>query len=473
MTTVSLKSPDLGPLTIEVLDERGKSLVAPMLMSSSQSILEIRDLPQGNLTIVATRPSGEQLLSPIAANEANVNAYLEVPGRSPHEFMSEATSLGLVRPRPPETVSEYLGLAPDRLSSLLISTVGGTAGRNLVALGASPVFASRSVAAFDGGLFPKSEPPAYEAVPDYHTLASWEWSDGRWRRTPLPHQNLNAGSAYLQLRLWGTETPMALGLLDGLGYGPIVIVPPFRQGIDITFLAEGLQSAVFGRRVDNPSAVRTPVALAVPLDRSLADLLVALSSPAMPQASQLWDQVAASHGSPADSAHAFLVDKYKDPTAATLGALFLARFVPGRVPAEWLRNLDGVAGNVADNAYLLAWAAMTRPSDRPANAAAIQDLIRTAQKRPLLYFSRTRAQLVQAARLYGPWTRSRRLELTSPRHPRQGDFLDYAADAGGLEAFWGASPSRPGSMPGDLPSERPQRNDEVRVNLVDGVFSLR
>jgi hypothetical protein len=59
-------------------------------------------------------------------------------------------------------------------------------------------------------------------------------------------------------------------------------------------------------------------------------------------------------------------------------------------------------------------------------------------------FSRTRYQLAQLAWRYGPYPRARQEEVVTPRRARPGDFLDFAAEAGGLEAFWGYSPTRPG-----------------------------
>lgn len=467
MTTLTINNMALGPLTVEVIDSRGKRVAAPQLMSSTRRSIDIRDVPVGELTVVATRPSGEQLLSTVDARGDRVAADLQVPGMSPHEFMYEATSFGLVRPAPFGAPPEAGGPRVDTSISPLSSALSGTTGRNLAALGASPSFARDDIAALDG-LFAVAGNEEVATFPGRYTVASWQWLDGRWRRTDLPASVLNADSGFLQLRFWQTDVPIALGLLDSVGFGPIVIVPPFKNGIDITFLAEGLTSGSLGRRLANPSAIRTPVALAVPQDRQLADILIALTAPALPRAAQLWDAVVEAAGSPADNAHLLLKDKYSDPTAAIMSALFLARFAPTRAPMAWLHNLNALTQDVADSAYLLAWAAMTRPSDTPTNAKTIRGLLRTAQRRPLLYFSRTRAQLVQAARLYGPWTRSRRLDLSSPRQPREGDFLDVAADAGGLEAFWGASPSRPGVHPANA---TPRRGDR-HIGLVDGVFSL-
>jgi hypothetical protein len=467
MTTLTIHAAALGPLTVEVIDSRGKRVAAPQLMSSTRPRLEIPDVPAGELTVVATRPSGEQLLSTVEAYGDRVATDLHVAGVSPHEFMSEATAFGLVRPAPSGATPEVRGPRVDTSVSLPSSALAGTAGRNLAALGASPVFGRDEAATFDG-LFATAANEELAAIPGRYTLASWEWFDGRWRRADPLSSNLNADSGFFQVRFGHTDVPLALGLLDSLGYGPIVIVPPFKSGIDITFLAEGLGSPALGRRLANPSAIRTPVALALPHSPQLADLLIALTAPALPRAAQLWDQVVETAGSPANDAHLLLAHKFSDPTAAILGALFLTRFAPARAPLAWLRNLDALTGDIADSAYLLAWSAMTRPTEEPVEARTIRGLLRTAQRRPLLYFSRTRAQLVQAARLYGPWTRSRQRTTSGRRQPREGDFLDFAADAGGLEAFWGASPSRPGVHP---KNPMPRAGDQ-RVTLAEGVFTL-
>ena len=82
-------------------------------------------------------------------------------------------------------------------------------------------------------------------------------------------------------------------------------------------------------------------------------------------------------------------------------------------------------------------------------------MLRRASKCRCAYFSRTRFQLAKLSYSYGPTPRARQEEVEAPRRPRTGDYLDFAADAGGLEAFWGHSPTRPGieeSYPVSVPN---------------------
>jgi hypothetical protein len=139
-----------------------------------------------------------------------------------------------------------------------------------------------------------------------------------------------------------------------------------------------------------------------------------------------------------------LLDKYKDPAAALLGALFLARFAPTSLPGPWLRNLVKTLPDVGDTSLLLAWSRATKGDEDYNWKESIADQLRTATRSRRVLFARTRSMLAQLSRLYGPYPRSRQLSVSTPRHTRTGDYLDFAAEAGGLAAFWGTAPYRPG-----------------------------
>ena len=145
----------------------------------------------------------------------------------------------------------------------------------------------------------------------------------------------------------------AIGLLNERGHGPIVVVPPFAEGSRITFLADGVTAETAGDRVMNPSAVRVPVAIALPRSQVLADLLSALASASFAGAESIWEQQAQSSGSD-DQAFEVLNRKGEDPAAAVLAAHFLGRFAPRRTPVRWLHNLQSLLPDVADTYFLLA-----------------------------------------------------------------------------------------------------------------------
>jgi|SRR5208337_1122836 len=87
------------------------------------------------------------------------------------------------------------------------------------------------------------------------------------------------------------------GACDETGFGPIVVAPLFRGGLEITLMADGVMAQNAAERVANPSAVRVPVAAAVPLDPGLADLLSALTAGSFPDDEQLWVQEPAPYNS--------------------------------------------------------------------------------------------------------------------------------------------------------------------------------
>lgn len=457
MASIDISAFELGPLSLEVRDERGQKIGRPAFLSSGNRSTVIEDVAPGTYTVIATRPSGDQITQTVVVRGGRAEARLTPDGPSPHEFMSEATSRGMLMSSNLPTFTLATAVGP-------FVRLAGAAGQNLAALKAFPLTASTTA-----GLFPRafdnSVPPSTRI--GSLTIVHWQWGDGAWSRLQPDQESLNRSDEYLQIKFApGATKVRAIGLLDEVGYGPIAIVPPFRQGIDVTFLASGVSTPTQGARIDNPSAVRTPVALAVPRDPVIADLLVALNAPAMQQADALWNDTIRAKHAPDEHALEYLQFKYEDPAAAALGALFLARFQPKRIPVSWLANLARIEPNVADGALLLAWLTMSRGEAANIAPAQIRALVRDAARRPCLMFARTRSMLVQAARLYGPYTRTRKVETETPRHPRPGDFLDFAADAGGLECFWGSSPVRPGTTA----IETRSRNWETKLMLLDGQF---
>jgi hypothetical protein len=191
-----------------------------------------------------------------------------------------------------------------------------------------------------------------------------------------------------------------------------------------------------------------PVAVAVPKDDHSADLLSGLVAGSLPGADQLLVQ--------ADQARAKLEAKFGDAAAAVLGAHFLSRFSPDRAPVPWLENLGRLLPAVADGPTLLAWRLIADGSadGRKVSRSDIQQILSDAARRPCTLFARTRALLTQALRLYGP-EQPEPSSSDSPRPFLPGDFLNVAADAGGVEAFWGASPDWPGRSSHPL-DQRPQ-----------------
>jgi hypothetical protein len=450
----------LGPLTVEVRNPRGERVGAPLLMSSLRQHAIIERVAPGDYLIIATRPSGEQLISTATVGRNGGQAMIRMAGESPREFLTEAAEFGLAyAPEPVPRVNDDGTVAIPR-NDFLATAIGSPRAANTAARSMSVLVGKADVPAeLRLSLTDEEDMPGGLAT-SLHRLVAWSYHDGRWRRRDAPPARPDTD--YLQVQL-ADMAPTALGLLNSGGFGPIVIVPAFSGGVTVTFLAAGLAMEDSADRVGNPSAVRVPVAIATPNNPGIADLLVGINASVLPYAGQLFDE-----GRDADAEMALerLARKYQDPAAAALGALFLARFAPERLPLSWLLNLNGILPDVADTWLLLAWARSIQGDGDMAWQQSITEQLRRAQACRCTLFSRTRYQLSQLGWRYGPHPRARQEEVATPRRARTGDYLDFAAEASGLEAYWGYSPTRPG-----LGSEPPARPPEGRaVTLRGGKF---
>jgi hypothetical protein len=401
MPDLVIAAAGLGPLSVETAAVAGGSaLNRPVLLSSAAPQATIRGLPAGDYLVIGTRPTGERLVERVMLEDKGGRVLFAFKGAAPHEFLADAAARGLV---------------PSLLSH-------------------------------DGNA----------AAAKCYVLRQWTvLRDGqKWLPAKQP-EKVTLRPDCVQVFIDGASgvAASAIALLDETGFGPVVIAPLFREGLSITLLARGLalESATAG--AGNPSPVRVPIAIALPRDAGLADLLSGLSAPSLPSAEELWMQVAARRGG-IDHAVEAQMEAYQDPAAAVLGAHFLARFSPMRTPVGWLENLVTLLPAVADAPLLLAWRLIAAGSGGNRNALRrrIRDLLDDALSRPCTMFHCTRALLTQAERLYAADRRA-----TSGAAPpfRAGDFLNLAADAGGLEAFWGAAPDRPGP-PEETRGARPQ-----------------
>jgi hypothetical protein len=248
-------------------------------------------------------------------------------------------------------------------------------------------------------------------------------------------------SGFLKIRLDEPAKIAAVGMLDRQGHGPIVIVPPFHEPIEISFIAEAVVQKP-DTRANTASALRVPVAVVLPDHHGVADLLTALGSPSLDHASSVWEDAVPSvvEGSgSADVAADMLLKKFDRPAEALLAAHFLLRFLPERLPLDWADNLMKAHPTAADGPVIAAWSRITGVSsikqDKKRCDKEFKERIRVALSRPTVFFARTRYLLCDALRM---------LELETA-DPAPTDFLDHGAHAGGLEAFWGSNPLTPGS----------------------------
>ena len=287
--TISATS-DLGTLSLRVINTKGRLVQPePQPLSSSRRQTVVTNLPEGPYIVIGTRPSGQTMTREVLVRSTGGRVDFSVEGQSPNEFMSEAMQRGLVPALSPEFAQQQHLIAAQSQMSAQIGA-SGDAGQALRAIGDlsiafapsrdlktdTPVLGSalfKSISAF-------SSLPS--AATGHYRLRRWTWRDGRWRRdtkTPGPWAPLATdwGAGYLRVQVMANSSRFthAFALLDDKGYGPIVIAPPFRNGLNISFLADGLTAEGAAERVANPSAVRVPVAVALPANPIAADLWAA------------------------------------------------------------------------------------------------------------------------------------------------------------------------------------------------------
>ena len=434
----------MGPLSVEIVALSGEQLSEqPILLSASHPRDIVRNVPQGEYAVIATRPTGETLVERVKVADRQARVVFRRHGHSPQEFLRGAAERGLV---PTLDTGLARGGSLKQMSDRGEPMLGftGTSAQTLRAL------IKQSGPSSDGRLDLASivaDLPARRFA-----LRHWELRGGRWHAASLPVYAL--GADYLQVQVrnrqppgkWRREAAVqahAVALLGDGGFGPHVIVPAFREGLDLTFSADALlpESA---DRVTNPSAARVPVAIAVPCNPRVADLLSGLTAPSLPGAEQLWrDGLEAKYGG-TEAAFELLIDKFNDPAAAMLGAHFLARFAPLRAPAGWLQNLCRLLPDIADPPLLLAMQLIGggELNGERVTRSGIASFLQSAASRPTCLFARARALLTQGLRLYGrDWDYAEEFEASGSAI---GAFLNFAADACGLEAFWGTGPASPG-----------------------------
>lgn len=440
----------LGPLSVDVLGPRGERVGRRFTMTSQRLDASIDRLEPGEYTIVATRPSGEQLVSTATVGPDGGTGLVAPAGWSPREFLTEAANFGLAYAPNALDTDDFRGtaLVSPRAANTAARSMGVLLGKHLKG---------------DGFRMQLSdEDSLLESVMRSvnFRLVGWRFEDGRWRPAQCAIKDMSGD--YAQVAVHG-DHPVALGFLGPYGFGPIVTVPHFKGGTEITFLAAGVAMDDSADRATNPSALRVPVALAVPRDPGVADLLVGLNASVLANATDILQQ---GRGDSTAAALDFLMSKYSDPAAAILGGLLLARFAPSRLPLDWLRNLNDHLPQVADSWLLLAWARSVQGDGERQWDMTITEQLRKAASCKCVLFSRTRFQMSKLAMRYGPYPRARLDEVAAPRHARTGDFLDLACEAGGLEAFWGYSPTRPGIDPATLP-RRPAGQE---ISMREGKF---
>src|SRR5688500_11129704 len=85
----------LGPLSVQVFAAGGRSVSDRLDLSSESPGTYVENVAPGEYTIVATRPSGEQLVTTARVDANYGRAVIQPAGPSPREYLSQATDFGL------------------------------------------------------------------------------------------------------------------------------------------------------------------------------------------------------------------------------------------------------------------------------------------------------------------------------------------------------------------------------------------
>lgn len=443
MNALSIVSHEgLGPLDVTIQGPAGADIDFALSSGRTRHSVEV---PAGLYAIIARRPNGEQLRRTveIAGQDVVVTLADQIPP-TPNEFMAAETNRGQIRATaraasrkglpygPLLTGAAARGLANTVSAALSGGNIGGR-----IAAAAQPALEIGFEAALAGSLDRLAARKRQRVL----RLRLWRLDQGRW--TPcrdMERPAANQSDAFLKVSLDVASGIHALGLIDGRGLGPVVMLPPFRRPVEVSFIAHGVLPRSLDRNAV-PGGERTPVAMVHIEPPPAADMLAALASPRTPRAEDLWNQTApALSGASPDEAIGMLLGKFQQPAEALLAAHFLVRFMPAELPLAWAENLNRALPEAVDGPVLAAWCWINNPPES-ASASTIRDAVHRhigeGLKRPAVLFARTRALLLDALDLCGP-------DLAATGRALHLPFRRAGAAAGGLECFWGGGPASPG-----------------------------
>jgi hypothetical protein len=474
MTQLTVRSSAaMGPLEVTVYPPDGDPV--EFALSSSKTAHSIT-AAAGRYAIVARRPNGSRLRQSVSISDKDETVELsaKVPATT-NEFMAPEFLRGQITREPQEPQAHWLpgtaelrprlaGAAGHALDAALVRAVGDALGRPVPLLGLLDEGRPGTLTDFALGV------DVLRRGQQRFALCLWQLEGGLWKQVDSSAaratvKGTHLSEDFLKVSLNALAAPASLGLLDENGFGPIVSVPPFADGVEVTFLAKGLLVRA-ADRVHTPGGRRVPVAL-VSLDQpAAADLLSALAALETPPATAIWEQ-SVSHWLPDPTDHAdvavdLLLNKFLRPAEALLAAHYLLRFMPEHLPVPWADNLVRAMPDAADGPVIAIWARLT---NRPAHLTdaeidqAIDSNAALALQRPVTLFARTRMLLSDALRLTSD-------QILAKSRIRQGRFQRFGAAAGGLECFWGCKPDRPGAI-------SPPDGRILGVDLVDGAFTQR
>lgn len=478
MTSLTiLSNAAMGPLEVTVYPPDGDPIDLTLSSGKTEDSVKV---PSGRSTVVARWPSGVRIRRFVDIGEHGGELNLaEGFSRSPNEFMQDETLRGLITaqgqeaPTPTSSTEAPLAILPAALHLQIDKALLGVAAAYPTAFGPAVTQPSPypgehlgkgnlPSAAIDALLRGDSDVVRTAQSSRSYQFFVWRRSDGLWLSNGLGVRILGIEKSpdFYQVALDTTGLgPICMGLLDQDGLGPMVMLPAFRCGLKVTFLASGMLINRADRSA-TPGGQRAPVALVSLVNTSAADLLSALAAASTSSAKALWDQAAP--GLAPELGHELslelLADKFERPAEALLAAHYLLRFLPERLPVRWADNLIKAMPEAADGPVIAAWSRLLNPKAGEVDDvdAAVHTLLKCALSRPVTLFARTRSMLMQGLRLLN------QSDLAPDLLPKAEAYFRAGAGAGGLECFWGggpdlpnqAGPKRPAFLPGEVKLEQ-------------------
>jgi hypothetical protein len=444
----------MGPLEVSVYGPEGEAFEFVLSSGATERNL---DVPRGRYAVVARRPNGARLTESVVVKTQGATVNLaSLVGSSPNEFMKTETMRGSVtRDKAASPEGPWRSRLGGIAETVLRGAVAHTARQIAPDILPEPIGNMAGAAA--DVLWQRAQPASW-------TLRLWVLGKRGWTEAPEGAESSFAhradiSSEFLKVIVQPRRKPLAIGMVNENGFGPIVSLPPFAEDIQLSFLSRSLSTGATDR-THSVGGLRVPVAILSLHNLAAQDLMAALAEPATPPAEALWSQSSDrlyEYSGPWE----MLIDKFERPAEALLAAHYLLRFLPGRLPVKWADNLCRAMPSAMDGPVIAAWARLhNRPEGLSDNEfdKEFKCRIEMALKRPVTLFARSRALLFDALQLIkDPGL------LVDRTH--EVDYRKYGAEAGGLESFWGGGPASPGkSVPAIGGTVLAQ------VKLVNGAF---
>jgi tetratricopeptide (TPR) repeat protein len=451
----------MGPLEVSVYPPDGDPI--EFVLSSGQTEKSLSASP-GRYAVVARRPNGTRLSKSVSVKDKDETVDLSAAvGQSPNEFMAVETKRGQVARdpmAPPQSPwhATLTGAAGSSLDTALTGAAEAALGTPIPMVG-TPLASPELMA---DGLKALWEKRGQEKL----ALRLWRLDESDWSGVGVDAatavwNSIEVSGDFVKIGLQPRGVPLSLGLIGTDGFGPVVNVPPYAEGVEITFLAKSVLIRAADRTV-TPGGQRIPVACVTPNNQAAADLLSALAAPGTPPAVAIWEQALPRLLPGENAAPQMLMDKFERPAEALLAAHYLLRFLPDYLSVSWADNLVHAVPEAADGPVIATWARILK---RPADVTdaevdlAIDSNVALALKRPITLFAHTRMLLFDALCLTSE-------EIAAEGRDREGAFRRFGAEAGGLECFWGGGPDLPG-----VGSDNPLAENLALIYVIDGAFT--